>query len=137
MKMNIYKLLLFTVFYVYCNVNLLFSQETANISNLNQYIEEVYLNCPQYQNDELNLRYSQNLNQVIFHSIPLGEHPNCPLLSSVGIKNKCNPGLTFSLDNFSPQTFNPLKYQFNYYSNESLYYRVDGLDYIIEIKQAN
>ena len=69
--------------------------------------------------------------------VALDEYPECALLSSVAKKNKCNSDIDYSLVSFDPLNFNPLVYQFKYFDTVSNYYRVDGKDYIIEIKPKN
>jgi hypothetical protein len=112
-------------------------QQTANLSKLNDFIQEVYQNCPQYQ-DSLRIQMGTDyLQRTIIHTVSLDQYPECPLLSSVSKKDKCNPEMDYSLENFSPDTFNPLKYHFQYYSPTPTYFRVDGKEYIIEIKPKN
>jgi hypothetical protein len=97
-------------------------------------IEEVFLNCPQYKATENISTYESWLNRIVIYKIPVNEFPECPLLSTVGKKNKCNSDISYDLQQFNPQTFNPLKYHFQYYSAKSVFYRVDNQNYIIEIK---
>lgn len=125
----------------FCLSGILFSQnypeypsQTVNLSNTQVFLNEVYLNCPEYTSQEHVDRAKETLSRVVFHEVPLGEYPECPLLSSAVKKNKCNSSLIYSLDNFNPQDFNTLKYILKYSDSESNYYRVDGHPYIIEIK---
>lgn len=60
-----------------------------------------------------------------------------PLLSSVPLKNKYNPALSYDTGaNFNPANFNPLKYMFDMYNPSVLIYRVDNTDYIVKINPA-
>lgn len=127
-----------------CFSGTLFSQnypeyphQSANTALLNQFVQEIYLNCPEYTTTEHQDLELQKMNRIVIHEVPVGEYAECPLLSDVLQKNKCNPGLSFSIENFDPATFNPLKYFFKYSDNASNYYRVDGKNYIIEIKPKN
>jgi len=111
----------------------LYGQQLLNPSKANEFVLEVYADCPQYQNqDQINFA-TDYLQRTRIHSIALGEYPECPLLSSAGRKDKCNPSMNYDTATFTIETFNPLKYLFNYYSTASSYYRVDGMPYIIEI----
>ena len=56
-----------------------------------------------------------------------------PKLSSVELFNDYQPTLTKDF-NFNPNTFNPLKYKFNFYSRDAFIYHVDGTSYYIMIK---
>lgn len=54
-------------------------------------------------------------------------------LSQISLYNKYNPQLERDV-NFDPNTFNPLKYNFNFYSQYDQVYRVDNSDIIIVIE---
>lgn len=98
------------------------------------YLSEVQLNCPQYVDSILIEKAKEKLSRVLIHLVPLEEHPECKLLSNIPLKNKCNNNLQYDIENFNPETFNPLKYQMSFHAITSVYYRVDGTDYIIEVK---
>ena len=119
------------------SINAVNAQQTANLSKVNEFIQELNANCPEYQNNEQIERATELLSRTLIHSIALGEHPECPLLSSVGKKNKCNSSIDYSLTSFDPLNFNPLVYQFKYFDTASSFFRVDGKDFIIEIKPKN
>jgi hypothetical protein len=112
-------------------------QQTGNVSKANEFVLELYANCPQYQNEDQIAKATDYLTRTIIHSVALDEYPECALLSSVAKKNKCNSDIDYSLVSFDPLNFNPLVYQFKYFDTVSNYYRVDGKDYIIEIKPKN
>ncbi|MBT8254686.1 MAG: hypothetical protein KJN68_11995 [Bacteroidia bacterium] len=57
----------------------------------------------------------------------------CPMLSEVKLFDYYVGGLKRDMA-FNPRSFNPLKYDFNFYSRQSFMYRVDGTDYFILIK---
>jgi len=113
------------------------AQKTADSDRVVEFVKDVYLNCPVYQNDELIAIHREQLTRTIFHEVALDEYPECALLSSAGRKDKCNPGLDYSLENFSMESFNPLKYHFQFDSPNAQYYRVDGKNIIIEIRPKN
>jgi hypothetical protein len=113
------------------------SQQSANVSLVNQFLQEVYADCPEYQDEEHVQMSTDYLQRTLIHTVPLDQYPECPLLSSASKKNKCNAELDYSESNFSPESFNPLKYHFQFFSSTSTYFRVDGQNYIIEIKPKN
>jgi len=125
------------VFTALIAVNSAVGQQTCNVSKANEFVLELYANCPEYQNNDQISKANDFLSRTIIHSVELGEYPECSLLSSVSKKNKCNSNIDYSLTSFDPMNFNPLVYQFKYYDTVSHYYRVDGKDYIIEIKPKN
>ncbi|GGH46525.1 hypothetical protein [Mangrovimonas yunxiaonensis] len=106
-----------------------------------QQLEEVYgdkleayvLNRPQRLKDIKHLLR----NRVVYQEIP---NPNdqkpCPLLSEVSLFNNYVPDLKRDLV-FNQQTFNPLKYNFNFYARGSHMYRVDNTNYFIIIKSQH
>ncbi len=101
------------------------------------YLSEVYLNCPEYA-DSLHIAHGiEFMSRVYVHHVALNEHPECRLLSSVHLKDKCNPNLINDVDHFNPNTFNPFKYLFTFYAPQAAYFRVDGTEYIIEIKPSH
>lgn len=113
------------------------AQQSANTSLVNEFLQEVYANCPEYQDADHVQMSTDYLERTIIHNVALDQYPECPLLSTASKKNKCNPSLDYSETNFSPESFNPLKYHFQYYSTTSSYFRVDGKNYIIEIRPKN
>jgi hypothetical protein len=98
---------------------------------------EVYKNCSQYAGDEYIPTYASWLSRVEIQARPLSEGANYALLSSVLLKNKCNGALERDTPKtFNPETFNPLKYFFEFHSDQDKIYRVDGTNYIIIIHAA-
>lgn len=110
------------------------SQTAIDPSLAESFIQEIYLECPNYQNQEQIDRASEVLGRILIHEVSLGEYPECPLLSEAGQKNKCNPNMDYSTESFDPTSFNPLKYHMKFYAESAVYYRVDGQNYIIEIQ---
>lgn len=108
-------------------------QLTSAEEKVAQFLNEVYLNCPQYADSIHIARGIEFLDRVKTHTVALGQYPECLLLSSVPLKNKCNENLQNDVNLFSTETFNPFKYLFSFYSTQTAYYRVDGTDIIIEI----
>ena len=56
-----------------------------------------------------------------------------PKLSSVALLNKYNPNLTRDVA-FDVNTFNPLKYNLNFFSTKTEVYRIDNTDYLLVIQ---
>ncbi len=111
-----------------------FSQnQVSKELKVTQFLNEVYLNCPQYVDSIHISRGVEFVERLKLHTVALGEYPDCLLLSSVPLKNKCNDGLTNDLTQFDWESFNPFKYLFSFYSTQTAFYRVDGTEYIIEI----
>lgn len=112
-----------------------YPQQTVNTSLIDDFMNEVYADMDIYKTSEHKKLYLKNIERIIIHTVPFGEYPECPLLSTVPLKNKYNPNLQSDLNNFDTSKFNPLKYSFNYTSTSiTYYYRVDNSNYIIEIK---
>jgi hypothetical protein len=131
---SIHVRLLIAAFFVLSNVLISHSQETANVAKVEEFLNEIYRDCPLYR-DSTHIEIGKDcLKRTLYHRVSIDQYPECPLLSSVHHKNKCNQELSYELTNFDPLTFNPLKYQFFYYSPNTAFFRVDGTEYIIEIK---
>jgi len=126
--------LLTAAFFVLSSAFISYSQETANVAKVEEFLKEIYRDCPQYI-DSTHIEIGKDcLNRTLFHKVPVDQYPECPMLSSAFKKNKCNQEMSYDLTGFDPVTFNPLKYQFFYYSPNTSFFRVDGTEYIIEIK---
>lgn len=98
-------------------------------NKLNDYV----LSHPQRLKDIKNILR----NRVEYLRIPNPhDQKPCPLLSEIPLFNNYAPDLKRDLV-FNPQTFNPLKYQFNFYARGSYMYRVDNTDYFIVIKSQH
>lgn len=54
-------------------------------------------------------------------------------LSQVKLKDKYNPTLRNDYSDFKIESFNPLKYFFNFYSPSQMNYRIDNSDYMVII----
>lgn len=99
-----------------------------------EFANEVYLDAPQYAQQTYFPAYIEKIKQVtILHKdqVPQTE----VLLSSVRLVDKYNSSLGYDKGSgFSPETFNPLKYFFNFYTlKEAHYFIVDGTDYVVKI----
>jgi hypothetical protein len=72
-------------------------------------------------------------NRIEIKLVPGGDLKPCPLLSEVSLFDAYVP--TLSRDaSFNPQDFNPLKYNFAFYSRAAALYKVDNTNYYIIIK---
>lgn len=104
-------------------------------------LEEVYgdklndyvLSKPQRLKDVKNLLR----NRIEYKRMPNPQDQKpCPLLSEVPLFNNYVSELKRDLV-FNPETFNPLKYQFNFYARGIYLYRVDNTDYFIIINSQH
>lgn len=75
-------------------------------------------------------------NRVVIEQVPGGELKPCPLLSEVTLFNAFVPTLKRDVV-FNPSEFNPLKYNFNFYSLGAYLYKVDNTNYFITIKSQH
>ena len=109
------------------------------IIELNQ-LKEVYgdklqqyvLNIPQRVNDIKNIL--RNRVKIITITNPK-KQKGYKLLSQVSLFKAYNKNLTREV--FSAQNFNPLKYNFNFFSRGILMYSVDNTDYFVIIKSQH
>ncbi|MCX7745112.1 MAG: hypothetical protein N2167_11160 [Flavobacteriales bacterium] len=69
--------------------------------------------------------------EYLYEPYQVGE--KYPKLSTIPLNNKYNPALTRD-ENFDLNTFNPLKYQLNFYSKNIQVYRIDNTEYLLIIK---
>jgi hypothetical protein len=106
---------------------------SANVGRVEYFVNEIYKDCPQYTDTFYVNRAKDCLERTIIHHVEKDKYPECPLLSTVSKKNKCNQDMNYN-EVFDPITFNPLKYNFKYFTDGTSYYRVDGTEYIIEIR---
>lgn len=70
---------------------------------------------------------------VIYKAEDAKSHKDCQLLSSVDLFNHFVPDLKRD-EFFMKENFNPLKYEFSFFSRHSSLIRVDNTDYYIYIK---
>lgn len=63
--------------------------------------------------------------------------PGIKNISSLNVKEKYNPEVIYhdNLTTFNAETFNVLKYQFNYYKKSVQYYRIYNSDTVLKIKK--
>jgi len=106
---------------------------TIDLNHAEAYVKAVFLDCPDYINQEQIDRGEEILTRIRIHKVDLGQYPECKKLSECSLRNKCNPSLDYNLENFDLETFNPLIYRLRFYSEQSEYYRIDNQNYIMEI----
>lgn len=116
---------------------LITSVDSVLIKQTKVYLNEVYLNCPE-QNDPGSFdKFLERAGRV-----KIIERKNLPAdavisgdISTLVIKNKCNPSLTSDLksDVFDITHFNPLKYAFNFSLAETSYISLGRSEYVLEI----
>ena len=98
-----------------------------------QFSTEVFKDCMQYTQQQYLMEYSKQISQVSIIELPENKRQALPFLSQVPLKNKCNSQLIRDELNFDIQNFNPLKYFFNFYSENDQYIQVDNTSYVILI----
>ena len=110
------------------------SSELSQIKEVyGDYAEKYVLNIPQRLKDVKNiLRNRVEIKQITNPK----EIKSCPLLSEVSLFDNYNRDLKRD-QNFNPTTFNPLKYNFEFYSPEASMYKVDNTNYYIIIKSQH
>ena len=114
--------------------NSLFAQSDLGLHpKTEQFANEVYQDCLQYVNEELLGLYDKLVRRVEIVQFQNNQLNDIKLLSSFGLKNKCNASLSYDGVNFIPENFNPLKYFLNYSSTEDQYIRVDNTNYVVHI----
>lgn len=139
-------------------INTSYSQTNTNNQKLKHVIYDDNVNAP-LTTDELNqiqevygdrthedilskpqrLKDIKNIlrNRVEIIQIPGKDLSSFKNLSTVPLFNPYHQGLTRDAI-LNPSTFNPLKYQFNFYSREgTVTYRFDNSQYLIIIKSQN
>lgn len=118
------------LFVCFTNINNSFSQQ------INPKITEVYGEKTQeiFQNDPDRLKALTDLldNRIKIVESPVIVEDKYTKLSTIPLLNKYNPNLTRDAV-FNPNTFNPLKYNLNFFTTEVQIYRIDNTDYIIVI----
>ncbi len=131
---------LLTIIFLFLSITL-YSQSSGIQQNVIQNIDSKIIEV--YQN-ELNIILERDPERITFINKLLNERikymedkltstDKYKKLSEVTLFNKYNENLTRDTV-FDPQTFNPLKYKFNFYSQFTQVYRVDNSDYVIVIE---
>lgn len=110
-------------------------EHKIDLSKVKEYAEEVYRNTEYISNAHLAV-YAKQLEQItIFQE----DNPTFQAieLSSVNLMDKYNYFENDDFKNFSPETFNPLKYDLIYYYKKEpvVYYHVDNTNYYIAVSQ--
>jgi hypothetical protein len=99
-------------------------------------IQEVYGEKTQevFQNDPERLSLLTDLldNRIKLIESPVVGEDKYTKLSAVPLLNKYNPNLTRDVV-FDINTFNPLKYNLNFFTTEIQIYRIDNTDYLLVI----
>ena len=112
-----------------------FSVAAQNVEAVQEKIQEVYADDASriLDNEMLFNFYSTLINERIqYITQPYQSDEKYPKLSEIDLLNKKNPNLERD-SSFDPDTFNPLKYNFNFTSSGKQLYRVDETDYLILI----
>lgn len=106
------------------------------IEKTNDFISEVFGPTFLTTNPQLVTTFQQLLNQRISYleqAAVQGE--KYPLLSSYQLITKNNPSLTgIATEVFRLENFNPLQYDFGFFSSNTLIIRIDGTKYLMVVK---
>ncbi|WP_343636438.1 hypothetical protein [Fluviicola sp.] len=96
-------------------------------------VSEVYGNDYTAQNPSLVEAFGKLLNERIsFMNTPAGADEKYPALSSYPLMNKNNPSLEGTdFEDFDLQSFNPLVYHFEFFSDKTQVMRIDNTNYIM------
>lgn len=73
--------------------------------------------------------------RIEYQFVAPDDNEKYPLLSSMALMTKANPavqGADFA--NFDVNTFNPLTYNLDFFSDRTFVYRIDGTNYIMVVK---
>lgn len=120
------------LFVLFMSFNDSFSQQ------INPKIEELLGDKTQeiIQNDPERIKVLNDLleNRIKIMESPVVGEDKYTKLSTVPLANKYNPSIQRDIV-FDPATFNPLKYNMNFFTSQTQIYRVDNTDYLIVIQQ--
>lgn len=106
----------------------------ASKSEVQGFAQEIYKNYPSYITPTLLSVFEEHYSRLELKQVPFSSNENYLLLSKTMLINKYNPDLKRENgQNFTPASFNPLKYALDFDAKEDKYYRIDGSDYIILI----
>lgn len=73
--------------------------------------------------------------RIEYRVVLQGQLEKYPLLSSVPLMNKSNPAVQGAdFGNFNVNTFNPLTYNLDFFSDRTFVYRIDNTAYIMIVK---
>lgn len=126
----------------FCNVVLLGLNAQTSLSlspnQIQSYVAEVYGETFVSNNPTLVSAFGKLLNDRIeIRQEGQNADEKYPLLSSLGVNNKINPNLTAFSGGFQLSTFNPLRYNFDFFSNQTQIIRVDNTDYLMIVQPQN
>ena len=122
---------LFVICLIFMGIN------SSEAQQANAKIQEVY--GDKYQeistNDPERIKLLSDLleNRIKIVEVSSVGEDKYPKLSSVSLLNKYNPNLTRDVA-FDMNTFNPLKYNLNFFSTKTEVYRIDNTDYLLVIQ---
>lgn len=124
----------------YANRVVNFPENTATplTAQERSFIDEAYAHEAQrliYNNPTMlkSIKHILRNRVIIYQATSNVEYQKAELLSSVPVFTACNDELERDIV-FNPNTFNPLKYSFQFFSKKSFLFRVDGTNFMIMIK---
>jgi len=133
MKMNLFfSLTMFFVLFFLPDSG--FAQDKPDAVQVKFMIADVYGVDFEYTNTAVYEEFKKLLlNRISYVKSPLTKDDKYPKLSTIKIFNKNNPKLERDMT-FNPATFNPLKYQLEFFVSRTKVYRFDNSDYLIVIQ---
>lgn len=112
----------------------LFSGNTIERNKVQEWANEVYLNCPEYINDELiGIYHSEVMRLQLIQLENIESIGNSIAFNDLTMKNKCNPDLIRD-GHFDLATFNPLKYHIGYTNSDIQYIRLPQTGIFIRVQ---
>ena len=111
-----------------------FSNDLPTKVNVKHCAEEVFRDCMQYTEERYLSTYTEQMKRISFVDSTEAEQTIIQNLSSIELKLKCNPDLRHDTkETFDKNTFNPLKYRFNFYASNVQYFQIDGTTFLIKL----
>lgn len=116
--------------------------KTALTQNERSFINEVYGDYAEklFYNNAQRLKYVKHIlrNRVFIEYLENKDLNSIKNLSEVPLVKDLNPNLRRDVS-YNKNTFNPLKYNFNFFSRQesSKYYRIDNTQYLITITPSH
>ncbi|MBW7869050.1 MAG: hypothetical protein H3C31_12065 [Brumimicrobium sp.] len=112
------------------------AQQNTYTSDAQKYLKEIYGSYYEhYFSTPESIEFYANLISRIEY-LPVANSPaNLMNLSELVLKSKYNPEVIIhdNLTTFDPSHFNPIKYFYNYESNEDQYFRIYNTEWVLKI----
>lgn len=104
-------------------------------SQIEGYVTEVYGDNFAASNPTLVTAFGTLLTtRIVFRAEAETSDEKYPRLSTLGLNNKTNPLIPAFSGGFDLNTFNPLRYQFDFFSDKTQIIRIDGTDLLMFVE---